>query len=281
MTARQLIRIGHSPDPDDAFMFYGLLKNRLVIDGFRFEEVIEPIEDLNRRALNGELEMTAISAHAYAKCSDRYWILSAGASLGRGYGPLLVAVKPMDGAALAGRISVAVPGELTTAALVTRLILPDAVHVPVSFDDVPAAVLSGRVDAGVLIHEGQLTYASQGLVKLIDFGEWWAGQTGGLPLPLGLDAVRSDLGEEVARALNRALKESIAHAFEHADAALEYARGFGRGIDPDVNSRFVRMYVNGDTRELPADARTALVELYRRAVTAGILERAPEVRVVG
>jgi 1,4-dihydroxy-6-naphthoate synthase len=187
----------------------------------------------------------------------------------------------MDPKDLARGLPVAVPGELTTAALVTRLVLPGAVHVHVPFDEVPDAVLSGRAAAGVLIHEGQLTYASHGLVKLMDFGEWWATETSGLPLPLGLDAVRSDLGESVARVLNRALKDSIAYAFDHADAALEYARGFGRGIDPDVNSRFVNMYVNGDTRELPDDAKDALVELYRRAVAAGCLDSAPEVRVVG
>ncbi len=279
LTAR-VIRVGHSPDPDDAFMFYALLKGKVSLDGMRFEEVVEPIEDLNRRALRGELEVTALSAHAYAKCAHRYWILSAGASVGRGYGPVLVARTPQNIEALSGQ-PVAVPGELTTAALLARLILPGARYVSCPFDKVSDAVLSGQVRAGVLIHEGQLTYASQGLTKLLDFGQWWAEQTEGLPLPLGLDVVRSDLGEETALAINRALKDSIGYALAHAGEALEYARGFGRGISPEVNSRFVSMYVNEDTRALPLDGLTALTALYRRAAAAGLLSHAPDVRVIG
>ncbi len=275
----RLLRVGHSPDPDDAFMFYGLLTGAVPLEGHRFQEVVEPIERLNARALRGELEVTALSAHAYAFCADRYWILSSGASVGRGYGPLLVAAKPLDPESLAGR-TVALPGELTTAALLARLILPGARFIQRDFDRVPAAVLEGEADAGVIIHEGQLTYASLGLVKLLDFGEWWADRTGGLPLPLGLDAVRADLGRETAAAIGRALRASIEHAFAHAPAALEYARGFGRGISPEVNDRFVRMYVNQDTRELPADGVRALEEMNLRAVAAGVIPRAPAVTII-
>lgn len=278
--ATRLVRVGHSPDPDDAFMFYALVKGKVALEGMTFREVVEPIDDLNRRALAGELEITALSAHTWAQCSDRYWILSAGASIGRGYGPLLVATRPMSLADLAGR-TVALPGALTTAALVARMILPSTTFVHCRFDEIPDAVTSGRADAGVLIHEGQLTYASLGLVKLLDFGVWWAGETGGLPLPLGLDAVRSDLGRETALAMNHALKASIAWAFAHADEAMEYARGFGRGIAPDVNRTFVKMYVNQDTRELPPDAIAALRELFARAAAQGLLAKAPDVQIIG
>lgn len=274
-----VVRIGHSPDPDDAFMFFGLLEGKVRMRGVRFAEVVEPIEDLNRRALEGELEVTALSAHAYARCADRYRIMSAGASLGRGYGPVVVARERMGMGDLAGG-TVAIPGELTTAALVARLALPAVRYASFAFDEVPRAVLDGRVTAGVLIHEGQLTYAAQGLIRIADFGEWWGRETGGLPLPLGLDAVRRDLGPETSAELNRCLRDSIAWALAHPDEALEYARGFGRGIDPDTNRRFVAMYVNRDTRELPEEAVRALGELYRRAVAAGVLERVPEVDVV-
>ncbi len=279
MTADRVLRVGHSPDPDDAFMFYALIRGKVTLPGFGFRDVVEPIEELNRRALGGELEVTALSAHAFARCADRYRILSAGASVGRGYGPLLVARAARSLASLAGR-PVALPGELTTAALVARLVLPDAAFVQVRFDEIPAAVLAGRVEAGVIIHEGQLTWQSLGLARLLDFGEWWAGQTGGLPLPLGLDAVRADLGEEAARAMDRALKASIAYAFDHPADAMAYARGFGRGIDEATNDAFVRMYVNQDTRALPPDCLQALDELYRRAAAAGLLAAVPAVRVV-
>ena len=275
----RLLRVGHSPDPDDAFMFYALIRGKVPLEGYAFRDVVEPIEDLNRRALAGELEVTALSAHTYARCADRYWIMSSGASVGRRYGPLLVAKTGRSLASLAGR-RVALPGELTTAALVARMILPQADFVQLRFDEIPAAVLAGAVEAGVIIHEGQLTWKALGLANLLDFGVWWADQTGGLPLPLGLDAIRSDLGEEAARAMDRALKASIAYAFDHADDAMAYARSFGRGIDADTNDRFVRMYVNNDTRELPPDVREALGELYRRAAAAGLLPAVPRIRVL-
>lgn len=281
MTAgRRLVRVGHSPDPDDAFMFYALVKGKVVLEGMEFKEVVEPIDDLNRRALAGELEITALSAHTWARCGGRYWILSAGASIGRGYGPLLVATRPMALADLTGR-TVALPGELTTAALVARMILPGAVFVHHRFDEIPEVVRSGRADAGVLIHEGQLTYGSLGLVKLLDFGVWWAQSTGGLPLPLGLDAVRADLGLETALAMNRALVDSIRWSFDHPEEAMEYARGFGRGIAKDVNQRFVKMYVNEDTLKLPDDAVAALKELFGRAARAGWLPALPDVKIIG
>ena len=261
-------------------MFYAMLHGKVALEGFRFTDVVEPIDDLNRRALTGELEITALSAHAWARCAGRYRILSAGSSIGRGYGPLLVATRPVALADLEGR-TVALPGDLTTAALLARMILPRSRFIARRFDEIPAAVTGGEADAGVLIHEGQLTYASLGLVKLLDFGAWWAGETGGLPLPLGLDAVRTDLGEETARAFNRVLKDSIAWGFANPDEAMAYARGFGRGIAEDVNRTFVRMYVNQDTRELPPDGVAALTELFRRATAAALLETVPPVTITG
>lgn len=278
--ATRVLRVGHSPDPDDAFMFYALLRGHVTLDGFSFTEVVEPIEDLNRRALRAELEVTALSAHTWALAADRYFIMSAGASVGRGYGPLLVSAGPRELASLAGA-TVILPGELTTAALVARLIMPKTTFIYRRFDEVPDAVLRGEADAGVIIHEGQLTWQALGLSKILDFGVWWADQTGGLPLPLGLDAIRADLGEELGVKVNAALRDSIQYAFDHAPAALEYARNFGRGIDPVTNETFVKMYVNQDTRELPPDGRAALRELVRRAAAAGIIPRAPEPRFVG
>ncbi len=280
MTAARLLRVGHSPDPDDAFMFYALLKGHVTLDGFTFKEVVEPIEDLNRRALAGELEVTALSAHTWALAADKYLIMSAGASVGRGYGPLLVSTKPRELGSLKGA-TVILPGALTTAALVARLILPDTTFIYRRFDEVFDCLARGEADAGVIIHEGQLTWASLGLHKILDFGVWWADQTGGLPLPLGLDAIRADLGEATGVRFNAALRDSIQYAFDHAPDALEYARDFGRGIDPKTNEAFVKMYVNQDTRELPEDGRAALRELVRRAAAAGIIPRAPDVRIVG
>ncbi|MGH7726512.1 MAG: menaquinone biosynthesis family protein [Candidatus Eiseniibacteriota bacterium] len=274
-----VLRVGHSPDPDDAFMFYGLAHGKVRIRDYRIEHVLEDIESLNRRAAGRELEVTAISAHAYPRVADAYHILSTGASMGRGYGPVVVATRPMALSDLRGK-RVAIPGPWTTAALLTALYADGYTPVEVVFDQIPAAVLSGDVDAGVLIHEGQLTYAAMGLTKIADFGELWAAETGGLPLPLGLDVVRADLGPELCREINRGLRESILYARAHLDDAIAYALTFGRGLDKELGKKFVGMYVSEDTVDMGEAGREALRLLFRRGAEKGILPGVPELVVV-
>ncbi len=278
MTVARTIQVGHSPDPDDAFMFYALSSCRVVVPGVSVRHVLEDIESLNRRALQGELEVTAVSAHAYAYLADTYTVMRAGASVGRGYGPVLVAREARALADLAGA-RVAVPGSLTTAALVLALAVPGVVPVVVPFDRILDAVTGGEVEAGLVIHEGQLTYGAHGLTRLLDLGEWWHAETGG-PLPLGLDVVRTDLGEELVAALARGLRESIDYAMAHEDEALPYALQFGRGIPLETARRFVRMYVNEDTRDLGDEGIAALRTLYDRGAAAGIIPRVPDFSVV-
>ncbi|MFN0149264.1 MAG: menaquinone biosynthesis family protein [bacterium] len=269
-TNDRVLLVGHSPDPDDAFMFFGLAKGHVRIRDYAIEHCLEEIESLNRRAQRGELAVTAISAHAYPAVADRYWILPTGSSVGRGYGPIVVARSAATRESLAGK-RVALPGAMTTAALLARFYLPGAKFEHVPFDAVIPAVNDGAVDAGVLIHEGQITYADHGLVKIADFGELWAQEEGGLPIPLGLDVVRKDLGAPLAREINTALRESIRYAMAHKDAAIAYALEFGRGIPAKIGERFVGMYVNDDTLDLPADGRRALDRLYARGIAAGAL----------
>jgi 1,4-dihydroxy-6-naphthoate synthase len=280
--AERVLRIGHSPDPDDAFMFYGISKGHVRIRDYEIEHCLEEIDSLNRRALRGELAVTAISAHAYPAVAERYWILPTGASVGRGYGPIVVARRDAPVASLAdlaGR-SVALPGAMTTAALLARFFLPGARFQHLAFDSIIPAVRDGTAEAGVLIHEGQITYADHGLAKIADFGEMWAEEEGGLPIPLGLDVVRKDLGAPLAREIDAALRESIRYALAHKRDAIAYALEFGRGIATNVGERFVGMYVNDDTIELPLDGRRALERLYERAVAAGMLAAAPRVEFV-
>jgi len=274
----RVLRIGHSPDPDDAFMFCALARGAVSIRDFAIEHVMEDIESLNQRALSGELEVTAISAHAYLSVADRYWVLATGASLGEGYGPVVVARREMSLESLSGK-KVAIPGEKTTAALLARLYLPDFVPLLLPFDQIFEAVDRGEAEAGVLIHEGQLTYAASGYYKILDFGERWAAETG-LPLPLGLDVVRSDLGMDLAREVNRALAESIDWAYRNEAEALDYALRFGRGLARDLGRRFVRMYVSELTRDMGEKGERALAELFRRAAEAGVAASAPPTTVV-
>lgn len=273
-TTEKLFRIGHSPDPDDAFMFYALSTGRVKIAGYVIEHALEDIESLNHRAMRGEYEMTAISAHAYPLVADRYQVMMTGASMGRGYGPVVVATRPMRLEELAGR-RVAIPGEWTTAHLLFKLYAPPFEKVLLPFDQIMDAVRAGQVDAGVLIHEGQLTYEAEGFHRIVDFGQIWAEETGGLPLPLGLDAVRRDLGPETIREVARALSASIAYGYEHEDEAMEYARQFGRGIAKELNRRFVRMYVSEDTIHMGDPGIKALTHLYDKAVARGLLAAPP------
>ncbi len=275
----RVLRFGHSPDADDAFMFYGFHAGLASIAGARVEHVLEDIQSLNRRALEtADLEITAVSAHAYAFLGDRYAVMACGASMGQGLGPVLVAGEPRPLAALAGK-RVAIPGPLTTAALLLQCECPDCVPVEVMFDRIPAAVAGGEFEAGVIIHESQLTYRDEGLVKILDFGELWQ-ERDRLPVPLGLDVVRRDLGPDLMREASAGFRRSIRAALDHEDEALRYALQFGRGLDLEKGRRFVRMYVNELTLDLGETGRRALERLYERAVAAGAIERAPAIEVV-
>jgi 1,4-dihydroxy-6-naphthoate synthase len=268
----QVIRIAHSPDSDDAFMFWALAAGRIDTDGRRYVHELADIETLNRRALAGELEVTAVSIHAYAYLADRYALLAHGASIGDRYGPRIVAREraPADPrAALAGR-TVAVPGELTTAFLALRLYQPAARTVVVPFDQIEEYVAAGRADAGLLIHEGQLTFADRGLHLWVDLGEWWDDETG-LPLPLGGNVVRRDLGEALLGAVAADLKASIEYGLAHRAEALAHAQSFSRGLDPAKTDRFVGMYVNDYTVDYGERGRRAVHELLARGHRAGIV----------
>jgi 1,4-dihydroxy-6-naphthoate synthase len=278
-SALRTLRFGHSPDADDAFMFYGFHTGAAAIPGHRVEHVLEDIQSLNRRALeSADLEITAVSAHAFARLGHRYAVLRCGASMGQGYGPVVVARERRSLQSLRGR-PVAVPGALTTAALLLAIESPECVPVQVRFDEIPAAVRDGAVEAGVIIHESQLTYGAEGLVKVLDFGELWRDRER-LPVPLGLDVVRRDLGLETMRAVSDGFHASIRHALDHEDEALRYALQFGRGLDLEQGRRFVRMYVNDLTLDLGELGRRALERLYQLAVAAGAIEAAPALDVI-
>src|SRR5437870_3996751 len=263
------IRVAHSPDSDDAFMFYGLASGKVPSDGFELEHVLSDIETLNRAAFEGKYDITAVSFHAYAHLTDRYILLPHGASMGDRYGPVVVA--RMDGPSSLRGTRVAVPGELTTAFLALRLFDPDVRYVVVPFDQIQEKVHTGEVAAGLLIHEGQLTYAEEGLRKLVDLGEWWAERTGGLPLPLGGNVIRRDLGGERISQLSRLLHDSIAYGLSHRREAIEHAMQFGRGLDRIRTDRFVGMYVNDLTLDYGERGRTAVRRLLDDARAAGLL----------
>lgn len=259
----RLVRIGHSPDPDDAFMFYALAKERLDTGRLRFQHLLEGIEILNRWALEGRLEVTAISAHAYAYVAERYFLLPHGASVGRNYGPILVAKRRFDLSELRGR-RIAVPGKLTTAFLALRLCLDDFHPLEVPFDRVFDSVEGGEAEAGLVIHEGQLTYAARGFTKLLDLGTWWHEKTG-LPLPLGANAIRKDLGERLCLEVSRLLRASIDFGLAHREEALRYALQFSRGMETALADRFVGMYVNEDTQAWSPESRRGLEQLLNSA----------------
>ncbi|MDP2948887.1 MAG: MqnA/MqnD/SBP family protein [Chloroflexota bacterium] len=275
---RKTLRIGHSPDADDAFMFYALTEGRVRVDGYDIVHVMEDIESLNRRALCGELEVTAISAAAYPGVAERYRVMASGASMGRGYGPIVVSKAPAAPQDLSGR-RIAIPGRHTTAFLLLRLRLADFQPVEVPFDRIPRAVLAGEVDAGLLIHEGQITYQALGLRNVLDLGEWWRQETR-LPLPLGLDVVRRDLGEALGQRISVALRESIEYAFAHEGEALAYAMGYSRGITLETCRRFVRMYVNEYTMQMGEEGQQALKTLYEMAFQRGLIASQPPVDLI-
>jgi 1,4-dihydroxy-6-naphthoate synthase len=250
------IRVAHSPDSDDAFMFYALATGQLETADLSFTHILEDIESLNRRAQRGEYEVTAVSIHAYPYIAEKYALLSSGASMGDRYGPLIVARENLTAADLSGK-KVAVPGKLTTAFLVSRLFHSGFEPVVVPFDRIMAAVSGGEVDAGVLIHEGQLTYAREGLKKIVDLGEWWYEKTG-LPLPLGGNAIRRDLGMERILQISGLIRKSVRFALEHREDALKHAMQYARDLDRGDADRFVGMYVNDRTIDYGEDGRRAV-----------------------
>lgn len=271
------IRVGHSPDADDAFMFYALAKGKIDTGRYRFEHELVDIETLNRRALGGELELTAVSLHAYAYLDDIYMLCSCGASMGDRYGPMVVARRAVALDELASA-RIAVPGLRTTAYLALRLCLSvDFQHTVVPFDQIIEAVEKGEyegqpIDAGLIIHEGQITYTDQNLKLIVDTGKWWFERTG-LPLPLGANAVRRDLGEEAIRDVHRLLRESIAYGLEHRQDALDYAMSFSRGLERAKADRFVDMYVNDWTLDFGPVGREAVARLLAEGHAAGVIPR--------
>ncbi len=274
-TTRQLIRVGHSPDPDDAFMFYALANDKIDTGDYEFTHELVDIETLNRRAFGAELELTAVSLHAYAFLHDNYILCSCGASMGDGYGPMVVARQAVTLDELKQQ-TIAVPGKLTSAYLALRLCLGvDFQCVEVPFDQIIPTVVAGEfegqaIDAGLIIHEGQLTYGDQNLKLIVDLGQWWQDRTG-LPLPLGANAVRKNLGTETVRDIERLLKESIRYGLEHREPALKYALQFGRDLDSQQADRFVGMYVNDWTLDFGPRGRQAVTEFLAQGHAAGVL----------
>lgn len=275
-----MIRVAHSPDSDDAFMFYALAKGLIDTGNYEFEHVLDDIETLNREAFAGTYDVTAVSIHAYVHLDETYALLASGASMGDGYGPVVVAREPVPGDRL-HEVEVAIPGTLTSAALALKLWNPELNTTVRRFDDITPAVLAGDVDAGVVIHEGQLTWEDDGLVCLVDLGAWWAGQTGGLPLPLGGNVIRRDLGDETMAQVAGLLRGSIEYSLENRDQALDYALGFGRGLDRGQANRFVGMYVNELTVDYGERGRRAVREFLGRAHAARLIPRMPTLDFLG
>jgi 5,8-dihydroxy-2-naphthoate synthase len=272
------IHVAHSPDSDDAFMFYALAEGKIDTEGLRYVHELQDIETLNRRALRGELEVTAVSIHAYAYLADHYALLPHGASMGDQYGPRLVARVPMAVSEIRGK-RIAIPGTLTSAYLALRLFEPAFEAVVVPFDEIEDAVVEGSVDLGLLIHEGQLTFADRGLHLIQDLGEWWFGETG-LPLPLGGNVVRKDLGDDLTRKISRHLRDSIAYGLQHRGAALDHSMQYARGLARDRADAFVGMYVNDWTLDYGERGRRAVRQLLERGIEAGIIDRPVTVEFV-
>jgi len=272
------IRVGHTPDMDDAFMFYAIAEGLVPTDDLRVAHVIEDIQSLNRRAATAELEMTAASAASFPALAKDYWILSIGSSIGRGYGPVVISAKPHSPASLAG-CRVAIPGLQTTAALLLRLAIPSAKPVETPFQEIPQAIVQGEVEAGLVIHEWQLTYRDAGLLPVLDLGTWWQTETK-LPLPLGLNLVKRSLGRTAAQRLATILRDSIRYAFAHPDGAIAYAMRYARGTDRNRSRQFVEMYVNDDTISLTPAVRKALRTLYAMGRAAGVFSTTPRLTVI-
>jgi 1,4-dihydroxy-6-naphthoate synthase len=279
-TAAQEISIAHSPDSDDAFMFYGLATNKVRVPGYKFTHTLTDIETLNHRAINEAFyDVTAISFHAYPYLQDNYTLMACGGSVGEGYGPMIVSSRKLT-LPQVKKTRIAVPGTLTTAYLTLKLFAPDIETAVVPFDKIIPAVVAGEYEAGLIIHEGQLTYANDGLTKLLDLGQWWREQTG-LPLPLGGNAIRRSLGAETLSATTNALRDSIQHALDHREEALAYAMQFARDLDPTLANRFVGMYVNERTLNYGPDGREAIHKLLEMGYDRGIIPHRANVDFVG
>jgi 1,4-dihydroxy-6-naphthoate synthase len=266
------ITVAHSPDSDDAFMFYGLASGAVQVGGIEVDQVLSDIESLNRAAFDGRYEVTAVSFHAYAHLVDRYALLPHGASMGDKYGPILVAKKPIAGPSLKG-VKVAIPGRLTSAFLALQMYDNSFDVEVIPFDEIQQAVVDGTVDAGLLIHEGQLTYQNDGLQKVVDLGEWWFERTNGLPLPLGGNVIRRDLGPEMIRVVSKMLHDSIDHALTHREDAVAYAKQFGRGLSDKDIDKFVGMYVNQLTLDYGSRGRAGLERFFTEAFEKGLIPK--------
>ncbi|MDP9040244.1 MAG: ABC transporter substrate-binding protein [Acidobacteriota bacterium] len=274
------ISIAHSPDSDDAFMFYGLATNKVRVPGYKFSHTLTDIETLNHRAIHEAFyDVTAISFHAYPYLQENYSLMACGGSVGEGYGPMVVAPRRLSAADIK-KVRIAVPGTLTTAYLTLKLFAPEVETVTVPFDKIIPAVVAGEYEAGLIIHEGQLTYAKDGLTKIIDLGLWWREQTG-LPLPLGGNAIRRSLGAEVMKTTTDALRDSIQHALTHRDEALSYAMQFARDLDPSLANRFVGMYVNERTLNYGDDGREAIRKILHMGYERGLIPHEAHVDFVG
>jgi 1,4-dihydroxy-6-naphthoate synthase len=279
-TAIKEISIAHSPDSDDAFMFYGLATNKVRVPGFKFTHTLTDIETLNHRAINEAFyDVTAISFHAYPYLQDNYTLMACGGSVGEGYGPMIVSSRKLT-LPQVKKTRIAVPGTLTTAYLTLKLFAPEIETAVVPFDKIIPAVAAGEFEAGLIIHEGQLTYANDGLIKLLDLGKWWREQTG-LPLPLGGNAIRRSLGAETLLTTTNALRDSIQHALDNREAALAYAMQFARDLDPTLANRFVGMYVNERTLNYGEDGREAIRKLLDMGFDRGIIPHRANVDFVG
>jgi len=272
------IRLAHSPDADDAFMFYGLAKGKLDTDGIEYEHVLKDIQTLNEWAREGRMEVTAISAHAYAYVKDKYAILTHGGSIGKNYGPMIIAKAPITMDSLKGK-KIAIPGKLTSAYLALKLCFPDFQEVIVDFDQIMDEVVKGNVDAGLIIHEGQLTYKEKGLHKIVDLGEWWFEKMG-MVLPMGVNAIRRDLPEDIKKKVSRQLKESIQYSLANRDAALDYALAFGRGLSRDIADKFVGMWVNDRTVEMGEEGKNAIREFLKQGEAKKLIPPVGEIEFV-
>lgn len=278
MSQTETIRIGHSPDSDDAFMFYALAKETIPTDGIQVVHVIEDIESLNQRALKGELEVTAVSIHAYAYIADKYALMPCGSSMGDRYGPILVANQLFPASELKGK-KIAIPGKMTTAYLTCSLFESDFEAIEVPFDQIIDFVKSGQADAGLIIHEGQLTYGESGMHKILDLGEWWYQETG-LPLPLGGNVIRRDLGNEKMRKVTRLVRQSIQHSLDNRAEALDYAMIYARDMETKTADRFVGMYVNEYTIDYGDSGREGVRELLKRGYESGIISQPVDIEFV-
>ena len=277
-TTKTSISVAHSPDSDDAFMFYALATNKLETGDIEFEHVLKDIQTLNEEATKGTYDVTAISFHAYAYVADKYALLPHGASIGDNYGPIVVSREELDPAELSSA-RIAIPGTLTSAFLALRIFNPDFKYEVVPFDQIIEAVLDGQCDAGLLIHEGQLFYHEKGLQKVLDLGEWWFEKTG-LPLPMGGNAIRRDLGEQTMHEVSDLLRESIRYSLEHRDDALQYAMQFARDMDPALADRFVSMWVNDLTLDYTDRGREAVRRLLQEGFEHGIIPHLIDVQFV-